>query len=67
MIKDAAVGGLSRAARAGRRGDLGAASSLFVKTELPGEMRLLTQVPPCKVWEQDPSLEPRVSRGEGEE
>lgn len=33
MIKDAAVGGLSRAAGASRRGDLGVASSLFVKTE----------------------------------
>lgn len=33
MIKDAAVGGLSRAAGASRRGYLGVASSLFVKTE----------------------------------
>lgn len=33
MIKDAAVGGLSRAARAGLRGDLAVVSSLFVKTE----------------------------------
>lgn len=31
MIKDAAVGGLSQAARASRRGDLGVAHSLFVK------------------------------------
>lgn len=33
MIKDAALGGLLQAARVGRRGDLGVASSLFVKTE----------------------------------
>lgn len=34
MIKDAAVGGLSRAADASRRGDVGVASSLFLtKTE----------------------------------
>lgn len=36
MIKDAAVGGLSRAADAGRWGDLGVASSVFVQTDRPG-------------------------------
>lgn len=66
MIKDTAVGGLSRAARAGRRGDLAVANSLFVKTERP-EMGLFTQRPPCKVWEQGQNLEPRVSRGGGGE
>lgn len=35
MIKDPAVGGLSRAARAGRQGYLRVANSLFVKTERP--------------------------------
>lgn len=45
MMKDAAVGGLSRAARAGRRGDVAVANAPFVKTERP-EMGLFTRRPP---------------------
>lgn len=63
MIKDAAVGGLSRAAGAGRRGDLGVASSLPLKARTAGEMRLFTQFPSRKVWERGQNPEPRVSTG----
>lgn len=67
MIKDAAVGGLSRAARAGRQSDLGVANSLYAnKTKWP-ERGDCTPKAHLVKFEQGQKLEPRVVRGGGGE
>lgn len=56
MIKDAAVGGLLKAAGVGHRGDLGFVNELFVKNQRDGTPHLST---PYTVRERGQKLEAR--------